>query len=268
MKILLLLFLLLNSFISISWATDFTADINCQGAWLFTEGSGATVADSSQNSKSGNFEDDVLPGWLGSGPNFNVSGSAADAVDFNGESYINCGTDATLDISTGTIVFWVQLVSQPGATDWGFVCKDNSGSNTGDASVCMGYLSTDNKANFFMVGSGDSIFSDAALSATTWYHVAVSFGTGGMIMYVNGVAQADTDAGTLGMDNASASLILGALRAGTWQADVYMSETAVFDRTLSLAEINAIYDYGLAGAAEPPAGGALPVGYGIIIINE
>lgn len=87
------------------------ADIDpktCVGMWLFDEGSGNVARDSSGNENDGEFVDN--PKWVG--------GKFGKALEFDGAgSYVDCGTDESLNIPTGgsvTMCAWVN--SKVGST--------------------------------------------------------------------------------------------------------------------------------------------------------
>ena len=88
------------------------------------------------------------------------------------------------------------------------------------------------------------IFADSAVTINTWYHVAAVFGSSGMIMYINGGQQTDTDADTGGMTNTSPSFVIGSLRVGTWPFNGKIDDVRVYNRVLSADEIRLLYNLG------------------------
>jgi hypothetical protein len=76
------------------------ADPDLVGHWTFDEGSGTTAFDSSGNGNDGIFNCD--PQW--------VPGKLGGALEFNGDDYLDCGNDPSLEIrDTITITFWFQV---------------------------------------------------------------------------------------------------------------------------------------------------------------
>ena len=199
-------------------------DANFVSVWHMSDATISTISDS-KGSNDGTKEDDNEPIET-------TTAKIYKAQDFDGvDDYITCGTDVSLDVVLGTLSFGMYLDALPGATDTGIICKDNSGANIGDFNVNMGYTGEDDKLYWFIDDppATGKVNSDGALSATTWYHVALLFGTGGMIMYINGIAQADTDVVTEGMTNASANLMFGVIRAGLWEFDGKLDEIRLSD---------------------------------------
>jgi hypothetical protein len=91
--------------------TSSYADIDpktCVGMWLLDEGSGNVAKDSSGNENDGEFVEN--PKW--------VDGKFGKALEFDGvASYVDCGTDESLNIPTGgsvTMCAWVN--SKVGST--------------------------------------------------------------------------------------------------------------------------------------------------------
>ena len=62
--------------------TDYTADATCKGAWLFTEGSGTSVADASGEGNTGTFVADGRPAWSSTVPTYGEGGSPSYSADF------------------------------------------------------------------------------------------------------------------------------------------------------------------------------------------
>jgi len=224
------------------WATDYTQDANCQGAWLFTEGSGTTVADSSVNTNTGNFASDGHPSWSATVPAAYAAGSA-DFVDGSSD-YIDCGTDSSLNV-TGTalsIVIWKSknhfngnytLVQRgaPGAQGWTF--RD--------------YTTAGKMSKFGVV----DIWINGDLGTTDWQHVAGTWASGDNNLYINGVAQTSNN-NTQNFKTSTNNFYIG---RGETYFDGKISETAEFNDTLNSTEVNDIMDNGLVGSAPPAAVG-------------
>ena len=239
-KILLVIFLLLLS--SPVFCTDWTQDANAVSTYLLNEASGDALDSTGSN-------DGTLDGATQG-----VAGVFDDAYSFDGNDNVNFGTSVNFDLTTGTLMFHLYLDSQPGSTsDWGFLSKDDGGANVGDGNFSMGYYTTDNKMNFAL-GNSTSPYnyvcaSNSALSATTWYHVAGVFGgVSGMILYIDGVAQTDTDAHQGGLNRAAAVMFVGALRDGLWEFQGDIDEVGIFNDRKDSTDIDDIMCNGLVQA--------------------
>lgn len=221
-------------------AEDYTADANCEGAWLFTEGSGTTVADSSANTNTGTFKDVNEPAWSSTVP----AAYADYSVNFAGESeysdYIDCNNVAI----TGdfTIVAWVY--------------EDNTDRRAviGNAGPGSGYM------NYLLRVGGPSGFANTsdvaqeitvpALSATTWTHVCLWWDGTNLKYWKNGTDTVSA-AKTGPPKNYGYDTRIGQLGEYTdgqfW--DGLITEVAIFSRDLDSTEINDIMDNGLVGSA-------------------
>ena len=83
-----------------SMALPGTTQAELVGWWRFDEGSGTTVTDASGNGNNGT---------LNGGPQW-VAGNFGGALEFDGtDDYVDCGSDPSLDLTTWTITFWLNL---------------------------------------------------------------------------------------------------------------------------------------------------------------
>ena len=236
---------------------DYTQDSNCQGAWLFTEGSGTTVADSSQNSNTGDFRASGEPAWDATDVSFAVSGSAPNSADFDGSNdYIDIGASSGYTFATAiTMTALAQTDSNTAARNIAF--RKTNTSTAFSMGVDVGTSST-NFLAFYRNSSNVFTVLDSGIDIVTGggYHSLAVTASGTTIKtYVDGVAgntASDFDVTeSLGEFSADKALI-GAFRDDsshqTW--DGKKTETSVFDRELSITELNDIYDFGLEGVSE------------------
>ena len=86
--------------------TDYTADANCEGAYLLSEGTGTTAADSSGEGLTFTFKGSGEPAWDSNGkPNTHYTNS----IKFDGTddyAYHDDDTKLGLDAGEGTILCW------------------------------------------------------------------------------------------------------------------------------------------------------------------
>jgi len=252
MAAILLLLLLPRS----SWATDYCADGNCQGCWLFTEGSG-DVADSSTNTNTGTFKGVGEPAWE-SMAGTNAPSYADYMVHFDGsDDFINWGSDASLDNdgqSPLSIVFWahpdttasgdrpIGKAALGGTGYWGV--RQDSGSS--------------GRLDFFKDwSSGDVLttFNNESFADGEWQHMVFTW-TGGdnsggtdVVLWRNGTefGIGSTTQGGTARSDAALDLTVGT------NYDGKMTEIAFFDDVLTEVEANDIMDNGLQPAEAPAA---------------
>jgi hypothetical protein len=213
--------------------------------WKFDEGSGSTAYDSVGNN------DGTISGatW--------TSGQINGAMDFDGSSdYVNIGQPASLaNMGSGTIM----MLFNPNTTIDGtlsnwislFQKNDSETALEGDTFVAFspsGYLKLD------INNDSDTqfqIFSDENYwPAGVWQHVVASWdnSTDAIRMYINGAEQSDTlDSFTgLAMGVARDIVIGGNSEKNAYWFDGLIDEVAVFDKALSIAEVEQVYSSGIS----------------------
>jgi len=210
------------------------------GYWDFEEGSGSLTSD-----KSGNGNDGTLtngPEWAGGIVPLSGGKEGGGALQFDGtDDYVDIGAGKFDDLANGTLEAWIKRGATAGDDAFISYYKDNSNRSP------FFIRDTDGKAYFEIIvgGVNHQIYSDSALSQDTWYHVAVTFGSGGMKMYINGVQQADTDSTTLGWDDITPSV---SNQIGTHNLSAYflglIDEVRIYNRALSAEEIRYHYNRG------------------------
>ena len=184
------------------------------GHWRFDEGSGTTARDSSGNGNDGTLSGDVE--W--------TAGQIGNALQFNGNGWVNCGDILTLT-QTLTITCWVNPAVLSG--DRGFVTRE----------AAYAFKSSGNALRFTTPGILDYTGSNTILQTNTWQHVAVTFvpnQTQGCVFYLNGV---ETDR----LNSTGLNAGTGPFRMGNNQWDQLYSgmidDVRVFDHILTPEEI-------------------------------
>ncbi len=84
----------------LSAALSETTQAELVGWWRFDEGSGTVASDTSGNGNVGTLNGD--PQW--------IAGHFGGALEFDGiDDYVNCGSDPSLDLTTWTVMFWLNV---------------------------------------------------------------------------------------------------------------------------------------------------------------
>src|SRR3990167_1991978 len=228
-------------------ATDYTQDANCMGAWLFTEGSGTTVADASGEGNTCTFLGSGQPAWSASVP----SGYSNNSVDFDGTNdLINCTTVA---VATSNIsyVAWVNLDGVGGSVNnHRFVVSITEGSSSQNWNSYFAIESWDENTDTLLQFT-DSISTNAEVPTTGWQHVAVTYDGSNVRYYLNGALDS-TVAFTDSLSTSYTTAFIGGRNAGvgTTYMNGLVTEVGYFTRVLSLSEINEIMDFGLDGSLD------------------
>ena len=157
---------------------------------------------------------------------------------FNGSTdYVNCGNDASLDITDAITISALLKTSDITQTNGYFLSKDN-GASFRAYSLKM----ESSRVRFLLWNSGStlvSIYSDAgAISNDSWFYiVAVKDGGNNIKMYINGVLQTDTN--TIGdIKTVVTDLHIGNMTNFYFKGSI--DQPRIYNRALSAAEI---YDY-------------------------
>lgn len=194
-------------------------------AYAFNEGSGTIVTDSSGNGNNGTT----------SGATWTTAGKFGGALSFNGtSSRVAISDSASLHLSTGmTLEAWVSPSSVP--TNWqDVVYKENdiyfleagSGVTNNPPAVGATFASHGNQ---FMPGV-------SALAAKTWTHLAATYDSATLRLYVNGVQVASRSISDSLTSSTKALQIGGDAAFGQYFRGI-IDEVRVYNRALSTSEI-------------------------------
>lgn len=240
-RLLLLGLLLLNLSQNNSWAVDYTQDVNCVGAWLFT-GTGTSISDSSGNSHTQNFKGAGEPVWDTDNKPPNTEASAEfDGDDDYIRTYPTSGFPTGNDSRTHTI--WVNFENLSSKRVF---CGSRSDFTMAHDPTWGVYLE-----------SYGATQSNYTLSTDTWYFIVFVYDGTTVTYYVNGtsVGSDTTYDGWVGGNladhmNTSYKYDEWAITQRGFPGQ-RSSDTSIFDRTITSTEINEIYDYGLKGQTNP-----------------
>jgi len=181
--------------------------------------------------------------------NDGTTGKRNASLGFDGTNdYVTAGSPTTFDISDGTASFWAQPQELGSGTKQKLLAKDNSGNNSGDWNIHINIGGSADLITFRIedgLGGSFEVDSNSAPSLNTWVHVTVTWGSGGMRMYIDGILQTDTDAHTGGMTNTSANLLFGMLRAPSEEPfEGLIDEVKVYNYVLTQQQIRDDYNQG------------------------
>jgi type II secretory pathway pseudopilin PulG len=177
-----------------AWAVVLTvaADNGLIGHWMLDETSGTTAADSSGNGNNGTLTNMAGNEW--------TSGQVAGALQFDGSNdYVAIPHIDAYLADNGTVALWFKGDNVSGRGE--LFSKDSSNYDTG------GHLTiyvNDDEVEVRLQGTStsDEVNSGEILDDDTWYHAALTWGSTGMTLYINGV-EVDTDSYTGGLGTSS-----------------------------------------------------------------
>ncbi|MCP3682294.1 MAG: hypothetical protein GY861_06350 [bacterium] len=221
------------------------------GYWDFDDAGGVTAGDTSTYGNTG----DLINGssW--------DSGRIGGSVRFSGggNQVVEIPYDDTLANTEGTFSFWFNLDvlgrAQPILQKDELWCTGDCGHFTVGYNIMTSQIPP-NKIAARLQNEGTGPFSedwyyivmhdDSILTPVpgVWYHGAVTYGVGGLKLYINGVLHDTNDTSEKGMENNNIPLKIGRTYSGA-MFDGRIDEVTQWSRQLNQAEIADLYNVGL-----------------------
>lgn len=208
------------------------------GSWSLNEQSGTTtVSDGSGNSNNG----------IVTGNPQSVSGMKDQALDFDGDDYIDLGINSNLTPASITIEAWAKADS---FGPWnGIVTNMVDCNGTGfDKGIVLQMGAVQNIAALVGGGAGSCSYVKTSWSPTVgkWYHIAFTrdASTNKNILYVDGKREADNT--QLITYESNAKTVIGAFyTTPNLYFDGVIDDVRIYDKTFSSSEIQKHYAEGL-----------------------
>jgi hypothetical protein len=251
-------------------AYDWTQDADCQGAWLFAEGSGTSVEDSSSNSNTGTFSADGDPAWSETVPAVSdgyVGGNIDYSASFDGSAYIDFGTGLD-NLAPFVWTGWIRPENRYQRRIYASsVNADGSSSIAMQFDTSSGGGST-GKLRFAVWNTSSAEYAGATTDAAVlgsdnvWYHIAAVWDgnvAGSVKIYVGGSEVKDNSGGSGTRRNDSA--YYKGLSKTTFSG--LMTDVGIFDAVLDSTDINDIMDNGLKQSATATIKRRMLLGVGV-----
>ncbi len=203
------------------------------GYWPMDEGSGSSTNDLSGNSNKGTWN-----GSTTNGSYYTAGKVGVYAGIFDGTStYMSAADAASLNPTTAmTFSFWLYTFGNTSPDGYMAPLRKNDSA---------GYMPRINGLTFDMAGIGSfHRNTGGTLPINTWTFFAMTYDGAVVTNYVNGVSAATT-AVTSTINAAGSALYIGGRMAGGTNNEVfngYIDDTRVYNRSLSPAEIVALYN--------------------------
>jgi formylglycine-generating enzyme required for sulfatase activity len=185
------------------------------------------------------------------------TGEVFQAFDFDGsDSYVQLPALAS-GLSQGTIEFWFNArtwnpTNSNGMFLWAQSAVPGSGSfDYMDLGTHPGFSSTGELMFGFYTTDWFWAKSGVRPQASTWYHVAGTWGPGGLCIYVNG-ALCGTNANYTGPAPGGNCDLIGRSSWNGSGVNALVDEVSLYNRALSVSEIAGIYAAGSQGKTRQP----------------
>jgi hypothetical protein len=199
------------------------AEADLIGHWTFNEGTGTTAGDISANNLDGTFKTGPtawgagVPAWAA-----DRNGDANKAIRFDNGANIEIPYNTKLNPPTMTIALWIN----PAETN------ANNRFMGLQSWYAYKFQLQDLNRPFFTVHTSDDQYYDrdaaTAVPLNAWHHIAVTFGGGTMVFYIDGVAVKTWD-GVPGTAKSIASAPYNLVFGQDFPTDQYAATTTNFD---------------------------------------
>jgi hypothetical protein len=222
--------------------------------WRLGEGAGATTAVDQKGSYPGTYRNGVALGVT-------LPYRCDTAAEFDGvNDFVEIPHSSDFLLNNGTVQFWFWADSV--AYEQGLWTKESLGFDTGGHLAI--WINSTQRVMVRLQSTWDSYYLESGvITARQWTHVAVTFGTSGFRLYVNGsLVDSDGYSGGLGTSSGGAgnyepiaigvsTIISGDLSATPWEWPFRgrIDEVALFGAALNTANVQALYT---AGSTIPP----------------
>ncbi|MCP4783748.1 MAG: LamG domain-containing protein [Fuerstiella sp.] len=197
------------------------------------------------------------------GPTF-ATGKVGAGLDFNGlDHHVRIADTPSLELAEGTFDFWfnrndtydssvLRMQKMLDKAD-GFFTVALLGTEVNGFAAPFNTASAGSLGFYMYNGTSSHLVTSTQTTwdAGTWYHVAGTWGSSGMTLYVNGV-QVGTNSYTGGFaDVANGWSIGGNLSGADRMTNAIIDEVDLFDRALAANEIQDLFDAGSDGKCKP-----------------
>ena len=223
-----------------SYAIDLK-DPSVVGAWLFDEGSGNDVKDSSQYHNDGTVTNtEWVDGVFGKALEFGVnSGSVeiphSDSLDFSGKDKIS-------------VSCWINIMGDD--INWGRIVDKNPV----NSSYTMTKVEGRDSVLWRVAAPGRIEIQSSTLKRNRWYHIVGVYDGTEVRFYLDGeLDQTQSGKGTLGSADSALTIGGDAPVGGRSRFVGMIDDVVILDRVLTEAEIEEIKEKGAAFAAVEPA---------------
>ena len=218
--------------LGLSMALTATTQAELVGWWRFDEGSGTVASDASGNGNNGT---------LNGGPQW-VAGYYGSALEFDGtDDWVDCGSDPSLDLTTWTIMFWLNLNENKDFNGYlvkGLDAAENYEVLTyGDGHFHFPILFTDGSRTYGNTDAGICVVGE-------WAHYTYTYdSTEGRRFYKNGsLVFEDTESGT--PQASTTSLTIGNEQPMSRYVNGTMDDVRIYNHVMTEPEILAAMEGG------------------------
>ncbi|MDE0635386.1 MAG: LamG domain-containing protein [Candidatus Poribacteria bacterium] len=213
------------------------------GAWLFDDGTGNTVSDSSGNEHHGELVQGA-PKW--------VDGKFGRAMNFGGTDMVTVPDNDALDLTSFTIAAWINSPATSGR--WHVIAAKEARNPTGRNYGIFGHVNNGSIHYSFTSNGWKSFDAPTNVTDGSWHHVAATYEKPNFKLYIDGELDAEV-APNADPESNDSPLYIGGCDIGNYWMTGTIDEVVLYDRALSEAEIAELITDGMASVTPvEPAG--------------
>ncbi len=214
------------------------------GAWLFDDGNGQVVSDSSDNGLDGKVARGN-PKW--------VDGKFGGAMEFGGADMVTVADNAALDLNSFTLSAWVNIPKVTGP--WQIIATKENRNPTGRNYGIFGNNASGVVHYSFTTAAGWKSFNAATvITDGKWHHIVATYEKPDFKLYVDGKVDGQTAPNT-DPDNHDNFFYIGGCDIGNYWTTGAIDEVVLYSRALDEGEINELMNKGITDALEVEPGG-------------
>jgi hypothetical protein len=205
------------------------------GYWNFEEGTGTTAIDQSGNGNNGTWKNSGAPRYTTAAQIGSFAGNF-----IGGTSYVLLPAINTFNQHAFTVTGWIYFNGT--GSNANYILFDDFASTSIDQELNLTWGS--NKITFSFGGADKTQYSVTS-TANTWYHLGFTWGGPGTTRYIylNGTQVASgTPTGNLSIPDGTTSTYIGAVPRTSNFLQGKIDDAMVYNRALSAAEIQALYN--------------------------
>jgi hypothetical protein len=164
-----------------------------------------------------------------------------------GTDYLDCQNIAAWDsIQAFSCWFKCDNFSSDGGMGQTLLSHDIDVSNDKRIAFSAGSTTARMHVQYRVNGTDYGVYAHETLGtfkAATWYHVVVNFLSNGVQIFIDGQDASSEDTFATG-HSSSSNLLIGALSTSSGRFDGYLDNVCLFNRTLTLCEVEGLYNSG------------------------
>ncbi len=222
-------------------APNHTLAIN--GYWKFDESSGTLAKDSSGYQNNGTLFNGSVKCANGNCPTW-ATGVSGNAIQLDGiDDYVNVSDSASINATSSniTLTAWVKLNGTTGTDTTGRIISKTAGSGSEQYELLY-TTSSPNRFRFDVKTSSGlvSLYTNETFTTTnTWYHVAGTYNSTQMIIYVDGREKNTTSQSGL-IAGQTSDMSIGRAASGGQNFNGTIDEVRVYNESLSASRISSL----------------------------